>query len=249
MRVYIANHINLNYILLMSDSINTYAARARYLPFALFMAFIGMDGILRHLAEQGLFTLTDTTLYYLYPIKTVAVALLLFNYRKEYRELSLKDLANLPSTATSCLLGLLVFILWINMDWTLSATGDPQGFNPTLLPDSGVQIGMTAFRIAGAVLLVPLMEELFWRSFLMRYIIDQNFQKQPIGAFTWASFLITAVLFGLEHHFILAGIIAGILYSLLLYRTRSIAQCVLSHAVTNLALAIYVLYTGKWFFW
>lgn len=233
----------------MPHSPATYAARARYLPFALFMAFIGIDEILRYLAGQGLFTLTDTTLYYLYPIKTLAVASLLFHYRKEYRELSLKDLANLPTTAASCLLGLLVFILWINMDWSLSATGDPQGFNPTLLPGSGVQIGMTAFRIAGAVLLVPLMEELFWRSFLMRYIIDHDFQKQPIGAFTWASFLITAVLFGLEHHFILAGITAGILYSLLLYRTRSIAQCILSHAVTNLALAIYVLYTGKWFFW
>lgn len=234
----------------MPPSSSAYSARARYLPFALFMTFIAIDEGLRHLAERGLFALSDTAVYYLYPIKTVMVAALLFHYRKEYRELSLKDLANFPYTVASCLLGLLVFVLWINMDWSLSAaTGDPKGFNPALLPDPGLQFAMTGFRVAGAVLLVPLMEELFWRSFLMRYIIDQNFEKQSIGTFTWASFLITAVLFGLEHHFILAGITAGILYSLLLYRTRSIAQCILSHAVTNLALAIYVLYTGKWYFW
>lgn len=233
----------------MSHSPDAYKARARYLPFAVFMGFIAINEGLRYLAEQGLFTLSSTTLYYLYPLKTLVVAVLLFHYRREYQELSLKHLGHLPSTAASILLGLLVFVLWINMDWTLSATGDPEGFNPTLLPGTGLQFAMTVFRIAGAALLVPLMEELFWRSFLMRYIIDHKFERVPIGAFTWPSFLIAAVLFGLEHHFILAGITAGVLYSLLLYRTRSIAQCILSHAVTNLALAVYVLYTGKWYFW
>ena len=108
---------------------------------------------------------------------------------------------------------------------------------------------MTFFRIAGAVLVVPLMEELFWRSFLIRYIIDKNFDSVRMGTFTWASFLITAVLFGFEHNYILAGIMAGVFYNLLLYKTRSLAQCVLAHAVTNLALAIYVVSTGKWQFW
>jgi CAAX prenyl protease-like protein len=99
------------------------------------------------------------------------------------------------------------------------------------------------------VLVVPLMEELFWRSFLLRYLIDQNFESVPVGSFTWPSFLVTTVLFGLEHHFLVAGMLAGAIYSLLLYRTRSLAQCVLAHAVTNLALAGYVLYTGNWYFW
>jgi hypothetical protein len=108
---------------------------------------------------------------------------------------------------------------------------------------------MVLFRMAGAVLIVPLMEELFWRSFLIRYIIDKNFENVPPGTFTWVSFLLTVVLFGFEHHYILAGMMAGVFYNLLLYRTRSLAQCVLSHAVTNLALGIYVVSTGKWQFW
>jgi CAAX prenyl protease-like protein len=93
------------------------------------------------------------------------------------------------------------------------------------------------------------MEELFWRSFMIRYIIDKNFDTVRMGMFTWGSFLITVVLFGLEHNYVYAGLMAGVVYNLLLYRTRSLAQCILAHAITNLALALYVVVTGKWQFW
>jgi CAAX prenyl protease-like protein len=108
---------------------------------------------------------------------------------------------------------------------------------------------LIAFRIAGASLVVPLMEELFWRSFLLRYLIKTDFTTVAVGTFTWGSFAAVAVLFGLEHDFIIAGIMAGVAYNLLAVYTRSIAQCVLSHGVTNLVLGIYVLTTGKWQFW
>ncbi len=220
----------------------------RYLPFAVFMGFIGLDECLRFLAGQGLFRLEPTTLYYLYPVKALTVGCLLYLFKDRYRELVLKDLGNLPETLAACATGLLVFILWINMDLTLGVSDVPQGFNPTLLPGS-VQTVMTVARIAGAVLVVPLMEELFWRSFLIRYIIDKNFEAVRMGTFSWVSFIFTVVLFGFEHNFILAGIMAGVFYNLLLYRTRSLAQCVLAHAVTNLTLALYVVATGKWQFW
>jgi CAAX prenyl protease-like protein len=135
------------------------------------------------------------------------------------------------------------------MDWTFGVTATPHGFNPTLFSGSRFQSIMTLFRISGAVLVVPLMEELFWRSFLVRYLIDTDFENVPIGTFTWFSFLITTVLFGLEHNYPLAGMMAGAIYNLILYRTRSIVQCVLAHAVTNLALALYVVLTGNWQFW
>jgi CAAX prenyl protease-like protein len=221
----------------------------RYLPFAVFMAFIGLDEVIRLLAGHGLIMPGETALYYLYPVKTLVVAYLLYRFRSEYRELSFKDLANLPVTLAACGTGLLVFFLWIHMDWTFGGAPGPRGFNPALLPGGGVRIVMLLFRAGGAVLVVPLMEELFWRSFLIRYIIDKDFEKVALGAFTWASFLLTVVLFGLEHTYILAGIMAGIFYNLILYRSRSLAQCVLAHAVTNLALAGYVLLTGKWGFW
>jgi CAAX prenyl protease-like protein len=221
----------------------------RYLPFALFMGFIGLDELIRFCAAHGFFRLEAATLYYLYPIKAVTVGALLFIFRKRYHELTLMDLAAIPATLVSCGIGLLVFILWINMDWTFGAASVPQGFNPALLPDRTLQVVMTLFRIAGAVLVVPMMEELFWRSFLIRSIIDKNFDSVKIGTFTWGSFLFTVVLFGLEHNYFYAGVMAGGIYNLLLYRTRSLAQCILAHAVTNLALAVYVISTGKWQFW
>ena len=233
----------------MTNHPDVRSAFYRYLPFAVFMGFIGLDECIRFLAEQGLFKLEPTTLYYLYPVKAMTVGCLLYLFKNRYSELVLNDLGNLPSTLVACSISLLVFILWINMGWTLGVAGVPQGFNPNLLPGRNVQIVMTVFRIAGAVLVVPLMEELFWRSFLIRYIIDKDFDAVRIGTFTWVSFIFTVVLFGFEHNYILAGIMAGIFYNLLLYRTRSLAQCVLAHAVTNLALALYVVVTGKWQFW
>jgi CAAX prenyl protease-like protein len=235
--IFVANHNGLS------------SGSYRYLPFALFMGFIGIDEFARFLAGQGLFKLEATTLYYLYPIKTLVTGYLLYLFKEHYKELRLRDLTNIPATLTAFGIGLLVFALWIRMDWTFGTNAAPQGFNPLLLQGQTTRISMTFFRIAGAVLVVPLMEEIFWRSFLIRYAIERDFSKVPIGTFTPASFFITVVLFGLEHNYILAGIMAGALYNILLYRTRSLAQCVLSHAVTNLALAIYILYTGKWEFW
>jgi CAAX prenyl protease-like protein len=227
----------------------TNPARCRYLPFAVFMAFIGLDEIIRLFSKHGFIALGETTLYYLYPLKILVVACLLYRYRNEYREIKLTDLADFSTTVAVCAAGLLVFFLWIHMDWTLGMAEKPRGFNPTLLPDGWVRGVMTLSRVGGAVVVVPLMEELFWRSFLIRYLIDENFFKVPVGAFNKASFLLTVVLFGFEHNFILAGMMAGIFYNLILYRTKSLANCILAHAVTNLALALYVLSTGKWQFW
>ena len=83
----------------------------------------------------------------------------------------------------------------------------------------------------------------------MRYIIRADFDKVPVGVFTVASFCISAVLFGMEHNLWLAGIMAGAVYNLILYKTRSITQCIVAHGVTNGVLGIWVLITHAWQFW
>lgn len=233
----------------MSPTFWNNPACVRYLPFAVFMAFIGLGEVLSFLDARNVVTLPETALYYLYPVKVTAVAFLLIRFRHHYHEVSRDSLADLPVTLAVCGAGILVFFLWINMDWMLPFAGSPNSFNPELLPGYGMQIIMTGFRIFGAVLIVPIMEELFWRSFLIRYIEDSDFEKISIGHFSWAPFLITVVLFGMEHHFFFAGMMAGAVYSVILYRTRSIAQCILAHTVTNLALSVYVITTGQWRFW
>ena len=226
----------------------TKTALTRILPFALFMFFIGVEEFVRYLQGEDILHVGDQLIYWIYPVKAALVGAVLICFRKHYREIRLGDLGRPIFTAASLLAGLAVFWLWIHMDWSFGTLGAPAGFDPNVFAGAE-KVGMTAARLAGAVLVVPVMEELFWRSFLIRYIISSDFSKVPVGTFSWASFLITVVLFGLEHHYFLAGMMAGAVFNLLLYMTRSISQCILAHAVANLALGIYVLQTGRWHFW
>ena len=217
----------------------------RIAPFALYMAFIGLEAGLRNFNPS----ISEQTVYLLYPVKIILVGCLLVYFWREYSELIIRDFLNIKQSLLSLAVGLAVFFLWINMDWLLPGQEPPAGFNPEVFTDELTRQMIIISRITGAALIVPVMEELFWRSFLLRYIINSDFTKVTIGTFSWASFLIGALLFGLEHHFIIAGIMAGVFYALLLYKTKSIAQCILAHAVTNFALGIYVLQTGRWYFW
>lgn len=226
------------------------AVIARVLPFALFMAFIALEEGLRQAAQRQWVTLTDQAFYLLYPLKTISVALLLYVVRSEFEEeLRWRELLKPAASLAAAGAGVITFLLWINVQTTLPLVGSSPGFNPMLLPEGAVRLLLTAMRVAGAVLVVPVMEELFWRSFLIRYLIRPDFRSVPLGTFSWGSFLITTVLFGLEHHFFLAGMLAGAIFNVVLYRTRSLTLCILSHAVANLALSIYVLKSGNWYFW
>lgn len=221
----------------------------RVLPFALFMGWIGAEECLRFVALRFDAPLPESALQYLYAGRAVSAAIALYLFRDHFPELRLRDLLQLRFTALCAGVGVITFLLWINVPAPLKLPSSPAGFDPALFPEGATRALMVAVRVAGAVAVVPVMEELFWRSFLLRYLVSADFDSVPLGSFTWASFLCTSLLFGLEHHLILAGILAGALYNLVLYRTRSLAQCILAHAVTNLALALYVLKTGQWQFW
>lgn len=221
----------------------------RILPFILFMSFIGMEEVAHFLNSKGLISLSEDSLLYLYPLKTFSVAYIIFLFRKSYHEVVLHQLFSLRNLTASVMCGLIVFVLWINMDFSINSFEARQGFNPLIFNDLLLRNFMIVVRLSGAVLVVPFMEELFWRSFFLRYIVNPDFSKVPLGRFTWPSFLLTSLLFGLEHNLIAAGIMAGVAYNLLLYFTRSISHCILAHAITNLLLGIYVLVSHKWYFW
>jgi hypothetical protein len=101
----------------------------------------------------------------------------------------------------------------------------------------------------GAVVVVPLMEDLFWRAFLIRWLVNEDFKGVAVGTFTWLSFAVTVALFGAEHSEWLAGLICGALYNWLYYKRRDVFSCVVAHAVSNAALAAWVLARGDWKFW
>ena len=105
------------------------------------------------------------------------------------------------------------------------------------------------FRVVGSVVTVPLAEELAFRGYLTRRLIAAEFQDVPLGRFTWFSFLVSSVLFGALHGRWLAGILAGMLYAIALYRRGELADAVVAHATTNALIAAYVLTTGSWWLW
>jgi hypothetical protein len=224
---------------------NTRDLLARVIPFGLYMAFVA---VLEIPVLLGAEPLSRSAILALYPVKIVLVAAALLAFRKSYADLDWSPLRRAGQTAFSVVAGIAAFLLWINLDMPWAVQGELTSYDPTTAAP-GLALGLIAARVAGAVVVVPVMEELFWRSFLARYLIDRDFTAVRAGSFTLFTFLATAALFGLEHQLYLAGIVAGLAYNGIYLKTRSLTQCILSHAVTNGLLAVYVLTTGNWRFW
>ncbi len=207
------------------------------LPFAMFLLLTGPVRFFPALSP------------FLYIAKTIIVGALLWFWRHEYAADMFPGLS-FREWLTALFCGLLVLVIWIVPEGYLFQFGQNSGFDPHAFGWSGAATkGLIAVRLIGAAVVVPVMEELFWRSFLMRYLINPDFRSVPVGAFTWLSFMGVAILFGLEHHRVIVGIIAGLLYGLLLIRQKKLKGVILAHGVTNLGLGIYVLLTGSWMFW
>jgi CAAX prenyl protease-like protein len=222
---------------------------ARILPFAAFMLFIAGEEALSYLHRHDLIDLSESFRIWLYLPKVGVTGIVLFWFRKHYVEIIPRELRNLQQTLLSFATGGIIFGLWINMDWTLSSQATPAGLDPNVIRSEAGRWLVIGLRCTGATIVVPIMEELFWRSFLVRYLINSDFMSVAIGRLTWYSLIATTLLFGLEHHYLLAGMMAGLLFSLVYWMTKSIAQCILCHAVANLCLSLYVLATGQWHFW
>ncbi len=108
-----------------------------------------------------------------------------------------------------------------------------------------------ALRFVRAVLIVPIIEELFWRAWLPRWFDRaKDFREIPLGQYSRAAFWLTAFLFASEHGALWdVGLAAGLLYNWWMKRTRSLGDLILAHAVTNACLSVYVLTRGRWEYW
>ena len=222
----------------------------RILPFALFMGFIALEALLRWAA--GLTAAADVStaavFLWLYPLRIAVVLAALVYLWPAYEELRDNVCLSFGEALLVLVVGGLVYVAWVRMDWPWAMQGQPTGYNPFQAGAAGGMI-LASLRMIGAVIVVPIMEELFWRSFLIRYLVTPTFTTVRLGTFTPLSGGATVVLFGLEHHLWLAGMMAGAIYNLLLYKTRRLWPCILAHATTNLLLGIHVLVTGEWHWW
>lgn len=220
------------------------SAFVRVAPFALFMLFLALRGAAPDDGSWGF----DTR--WLYGAQTLAVGALLALWWRDYGELSRANWPGWRDAALALAVGLVVFVLWIALDapWMTLDTGAAPPFKPSL-PSGGLDWPLLLVRLAGAALVVPLMEELFWRSFLMRWLqapVFDGLAPERVGV---RAVVLSTFLFVLAHTLWLAAIVAGLAYAWLYIRTGKLWTAVLSHAVTNGALGVWVVITGNWQFW
>ena len=154
--------------------------------------------------------------------------------------------------------GIAVFIAWILPDLLFPGyrahwlfTNSVMGAVSSSIPSEDLRSPLVlVFRTLRAAILVPILEELFWRGWLMRWLDNPDFEKVPFGRYARQAFWISAVLFATEHGpFWDVGLMAGAAYNFWAIRTKKLGDCILAHGVTNLCLSIYTIATGKWEYW
>jgi len=274
--------------------------KAYIAPFVAFMGFLAINEIVGKIFDgvAGSWWMSEPR-YWVFPLQTFVCGWLLAKGWKYY------DLGRPRGAAWWLGIGVLVLAIWIAPQTVFGAKPRLDGFDPSYFGNSGAAYWTTiALRFARLVVVVPLLEEIFWRGFLLRYLVlvdgrailrsavesidetlhpvqlfrpliarilrfnqrlhvaigksprpedhaARSFSDVPFGTFSWLSFGVVTAGFMLEHQPAdwPAAIAAGMLYNLVAYRTRSLAACVLAHAITNLLLGIFVMRTGQWGFW
>lgn len=224
----------------------TRAAWARVLPFVLFMALLALRGQLMPAEGQpgGAFDAR-----WVYGLSVLVVTGSLVFFRKEYAELLKGSRPSLWHTVLAIVVGVVVFKLWVSLAEPWMMLGQPSASFRPVNDEGELMWGLLAVRWIGAALMVPVMEELFWRGFLMRWVDNPNFEQVDPGTVSVKAIALSTLVFMLAHTQWLAAIVAGLAYALLYRYTRSLWTAVIAHAVTNGILGVWVVVYGNWQFW
>jgi CAAX prenyl protease-like protein len=226
-------------------------AAARVVPFVLFAAVT---------VGQGKFG--EASRYWFYFAKTIMGAWLIWLVRPLVPEMKWKF------SWSAVVGGIGVFVMWVGIDGfyppldrLLGQVGLARAkseaesvlaaWNPTAHygRDSALAWMFVVARAIGSSIVVPPLEEVFYRSFAYRYFIQAEFQSVSLGQFRWTSFLMTAALFGVAHQQWLAGILCGFAYQALVCWKKRLGDAMTAHAITNFLLALWVVWRGAWHFW
>lgn len=224
-------------------------ARHRRSPFPAEIAYILPMGLF--LLGIAITSQWPGTFAPIYVIKTITVAAALTVCWPAYERI---DWSGWP---LGVVFGVIGIVEWIGVEKLLlhawpdypRAGGDV--FDPTVaIASVGWRYAFIAIRWAGAALVVPVMEELFWRDYLWRTVIAPNdFRLARVGEWDAMAFCVVAVFFASVHIQWITAIGWALLIGWLLLRTKSLGACIVMHGVTNLLLGAYVLWRHDWYFW
>jgi len=235
----------------LRNRLETSPLAARVVPFVVFAAFT---------VCQGKFG--ESSRYWIYFAKTFVGAWLIWLVRPLVQEMKWKFSWAAVGT------GVGVFVMWVgidpfypSLDRLLSHVGfvktgsdtDPGTdlWNPLAHYGQASALAWMFIvgRALGSSIVVPPLEEIFYRSALYRYFSKAEFQSVPLGQFQWSPFLMTGALFGFAHREWLAGILCGFAYQGLVCWKKRLGDAMTAHAITNFSLALWVVGRGAWKFW
>lgn len=221
---------------------------ARVLPFVVFVLLTACQGLFGEAAK-----------YWFYVAKTIVGAALVWAMIPVVAELR----PNLSLGAV--VVGVAVFGVWIGTEnsWTTQPglwaklglakplADTPTAWNPhTYFGQDSIMAWIVILtRIFGSTIVVPPLEEVFYRSFLYRYLSKTDFLSVPLGKLVTGPFVLTAVVFGFSHREWFAGILCGMAYQALVIWKNRLGDAIVAHAITNLLLGLWVVLRNQWQFW
>ncbi|MCC7374128.1 MAG: CAAX prenyl protease-related protein [Verrucomicrobiales bacterium] len=222
---------------------------ARVVPFVVFLILTSAQG---WFGEGGR--------YWIYLAKTLVGAWLLWELRGVLPEMKW------AFSTEAVVVGVLVCVMWVGLDpyypgqdqlmykiglGKNPAENPPKDWNPFVQFAGGTAMAwfFVAVRLLGSSLVVPPLEEIFYRSFLYRYLISPEFERVSLAQRHFTSLGLTCLIFAFTHQQWLAGILCGIAYQWLVWRKNRIGDAMTAHAITNFLLGLWIVARGDWKFW
>ena len=210
-------------------------AAARGAPFLIFLALT---------VCQGKFGAASA--YWFYFAKTIVGVWLVWEMKPFVSEM------RWAFSWEAMVVGVGIFAVWVGLDPFyphLMKTGAAWNPDETFGENSALAWLMIGTRIIGSTFVVPPLEEVFYRSFLYRYVANQNFLSVPLNRFLPFPFFATAIVFGFSHNEWLAGILCGAAYQWLVIRKNRLGDAMTAHAITNFLLGAWIVWKHAWHFW
>lgn len=187
----------------------------------------------------------ESARYWIYGVKTLLGAWAVWLVKPFVAEMRIKF------NWQAVVVGIAMFAIWVGLDpFYPHLLSGGSTWNPLVAFPHNPAIGWSiiAVRIVGTALIVPFIEEVFYRSFLYRWIIRSDFQSIPFSTVDKRAFFITALMFG-AHHEWLAGILCGAALQWLTIKKNRLGDAIVAHGITNLLLGFWVVWRGAWQFW
>jgi CAAX prenyl protease-like protein len=210
-------------------------AAVRVTPFLIFLALTFCQG------QFG-----AASAYWFYLAKTIVGIWLIWEMRPFVFEM------RWAISWEAVVVGVLIFAIWVGLDSLYPhLMKNNSVWNPNLQFGENSMLAwiFVATRIFSSTFIVPPLEEVFYRSFLYRYIANQNFLSVPFNKFLPLPFFTTAIVFGLSHNEWLAGILCGAAFQWLVIRKNRLGDAMTAHAITNFLLGMWIVWKHDWHFW